>query len=409
MAVDPAARKIYWADNTNNTISAGNLDGSGSPAILFSAQGTPQGVTVEPVGAKIYWANTGPGEIRVGNQNGSGTPSSLFTGQNSPVGLAIYLAKGRIYWGNGAGDIVTGSLDGNGSANLFTGEGLASGIALDAAAGKIYWADFTRGTIRVGNLEGGGSPSSLFSGESAPSFVAILRAPAGQGPPQISGGSTVGSMLACANGLWASNEPSAFLYQFPRSMSYQWSVGGRAIGGATSNTFIASLPGSYTCSVSASNAAGSTTQTSTAYAVAPTKPTISKLHASNRKFAVAGGATPKTGSTAAGRHKRGTTFSFVLDQPATVKVAIRTMASGRRAGGKCRASSPRLSRKPRCTRTIVIATLTRSAHPGPNMLKFTGRIAGRALKPGHYQAVFVAVDSAGASRPQTLKFTILSG
>jgi hypothetical protein len=49
------------------------------------------------------------------------------------------------------------------------------------------------------------------------------------------------------------------------------------------------------------------------------------------------------------------------------------------------------------------------ARPGPNKLKFTGRIAGKALKPGHYRAVFVAVDSAGASRPKTLSFTIVKG
>ena len=38
---------------------------------------------------------------------------------------------------------------------------------------------------------------------------------------------------------------------------------------------------------------------------------------------------------------------------------------------------------------------------------FTGRICGRALKPGRYQAAFTAIDAAGASAPKTLRFTIV--
>jgi hypothetical protein len=214
-------------------------------------------------------------------------------------------------------------------------------------------------------------------------------------------------MLACAHGLWASNDLSAFLYQFPRSMSYQWSMGGHAIAEATSTTFTPSLPGSYACSVAASNAAGSTTQTSAFHAVAATRATISMLRETNRVFALARGSTPVTGQTAAKRHPKGTVFSLVLDQPATVKIVIQASTAGRRVGRGCRPQSRALSHKPRCTRTIVIATLTRSAHAGLNKLKFTGRMRRKALKPGHYQAVFTAVDSAGASRPQTLSFTIV--
>ena len=42
-------------------------------------------------------------------------------------------------------------------------------------AGKIYWADFDAETIRVGNLNGLGTPATLFTEPvgSAPSGVAI--------------------------------------------------------------------------------------------------------------------------------------------------------------------------------------------------------------------------------------------
>jgi hypothetical protein len=38
---------------------------------------------------------------------------------------------------------------------------------------------------------------------------------------------------------------------------------------------------------------------------------------------------------------------------------------------------------------------------------FGGRVRGKALGPGRYQATFTAVDSAGASSPKTLSFTIV--
>ena len=92
--------------------------------------------------------------------------------------------------------------------------------------------------------------------------------------------------------------------------------------------------------------------------------------------------TPLTGQTSAKRHKQGTIFSFRLDQAATVKIAIQVKARGRRVGRSCHADSRTLRHKPRCTRTITIATLIRSAHAGLNKVAFSGRIRGKALMPG---------------------------
>jgi hypothetical protein len=147
----------------------------------------------------------------------------------------------------------------------------------------------------------------------------------------------------------------------------------------------------------------------TAQPAKATKATISALGESNSTFTVGPFSTPLTGATAAKRHKRGTVFSFQLDQAATVKIAIQTKARGRRVGRSCRAESQKLRHKPRCTRTIGIATLTRSARAGLNKVAFSGRLRGKALAPGRYEVTFTAVDSAGASPPKTLSFTIVRG
>jgi hypothetical protein len=133
---------------------------------------------------------------------------------------------------------------------------------------------------------------------------------------------------------------------------------------------------------------------------------ITALRESNSVFAVAPGATPLTGATTAA-HPRGTVFSFQLDQAGVVKILIQASARGRRVGRRCVPDRRSLRHKRRCTRTVSIGTLTRSAHAGLNKLAFTGRIGGRALRPGHYVALFTATDAAGTSAARTLRFTIV--
>jgi DNA-binding beta-propeller fold protein YncE len=74
----------------------------------------------------------------------------------------------------GTGSLRVGNLDGNGTASsLFTGETFPQGVAIDPAAGTIYWAaDNPASAIRVGSLAGGAA-STLFPGENRPYGVAI--------------------------------------------------------------------------------------------------------------------------------------------------------------------------------------------------------------------------------------------
>jgi len=138
---------------------------------------------------------------------------------------------------------------------------------------------------------------------------------------------------------------------------------------------------------------------------APTKATISRLAETNPTFAVGPASTALTGQTAKA-HKRGTIFSFALDQPATVTVEIQRKSQGRRVHHKCKPSSRSLVRQPACALYTPVTALTRTGHAANNKLPFTGRIGGAALKAGHYVAVFTAADAAGVSKPQSIAFTI---
>jgi hypothetical protein len=164
--------------------------------------------------------------------------------------------------------IRVGSLDGGGSPQSlgtnYASESFPEGVAIDPAAGKIYWAEEGSGAIRVGNLNGSGPPQNLgtnYGGENTPQFLALVRAPVGAGAPQLTGGSSFGSKLSCSQGQWATDLLGAFLYRAPRGFSYQWSRGGTDIPGATSSSITASA-GSYSCRVTATNQAGAHSQTS---------------------------------------------------------------------------------------------------------------------------------------------------
>ena len=110
-------------------------------------------------------------------------------------------------------------------------------------------------------------------------------------PPVISGIEVVGAGLTCSSGTWA-NRPT------PYSYTYQWNRDGAPIAGATASSYVvgaADAGHALTCTVTASNSAGTGSPiTSTAVAV----PTAT-APASGVAGARGGGAPPIAGSAAA--------------------------------------------------------------------------------------------------------------
>jgi hypothetical protein len=152
------------------------------------------------------------------------------------------------------------------------GPAAIGGVAIDPGTRKIYWSNLASGSIRVGSLDGTAPAQTLYSGQTSPWMVALLRAPLGTGVPQVAGGSAIGQSLSCSSGTWATDQLSAFLYRVPRGFAYQWTLNGAPIAGATTNSLIVSSAGDYRCRVTATNAAGSTTQTSAPVAVTASTP-----------------------------------------------------------------------------------------------------------------------------------------
>ncbi len=105
----------------------------------------------------------------------------------------------------------------------------------------------------------------------------------------------------------------------------------------------------------------------------------------------------------------GTTFSFSLNEQATVTFTFTQSLPGRRAHGSCVAPSRGNAHKPSCRRTVVVGSFGTSGKTGLNKMRFQGRLSStKALKPGSYAVSITAHDARGLKAvSRSLSFTIV--
>ena len=105
--------------------------------------------------------------------------------------------------------------------------------------------------------------------------------------------------------------------------------------------------------------------------------------------------------------RKGTTVNYTLSEPATLTFTAERVKGGRLVDGKCRKKTKKNKSEPKCDLPVK-GSFTDDGEAGANSLKFSGRLAGKALKPGKYQLVAAALDAAGnATLPQRAKFRIV--
>ncbi len=104
----------------------------------------------------------------------------------------------------------------------------------------------------------------------------------------------------------------------------------------------------------------------------------------------------------------GTTFSFSLNEQATVSFSFTQLLGGPRGVHSCLAKNHKHVKRTICD-TARAGTLSFTGHSGANSVIFAGRISHTGkLKPGQYELTITATDSAGQhSTPVSLSFTIV--
>ncbi|HEU4943826.1 MAG TPA: hypothetical protein VFT10_01550 [Solirubrobacterales bacterium] len=267
LAIDPAAGRLYWGNPETGQESIGyaNLNGSGGGLLKpVGATLEPNGLAVDPVAGRIYWSNFEADKISYANLDGSDAHDLDTTGApiNGPEGLAVDREKGRVYWANYEGDSIAHASVNGGNGGAINFNQVVSkpiGVAIDTLRQIFYWGSEGFERIETGNPLGCClAPLSVGSAtQNIPSFPVVLRSPLMAQFPSVQGKHKPGETLSCSPGQWRGDQVESFYYRAPQSFSYQWLRNLKPISGETSPTIVANKVGTYTCEVTASNAAGS--------------------------------------------------------------------------------------------------------------------------------------------------------
>jgi hypothetical protein len=137
-------------------------------------------------------------------------------------------------------------------------------------------------------------------------------------------------------------------------------------------------------------------------------PVVSGFGQSHRTWRAGTALAHLAGSGAHAPSPVGTTFSFSLNEQATVTLAFAREAAGRRVGHRCAPATRKNRGGTSCRLSRAAGTLSFTAHPGQNRAYFDGRISvSQALTPASYGLTLTAINTAGQrSAPRSLHFTI---
>ena len=115
--------------------------------------------------------------------------------------------------------------------------------------------------------------------------------------------------------------------------------------------------------------------------------------------------------TSRARPRLGTTFSFSLNEQATVTLDFTHRLNGREVHGRCVAKRKRNAKHKHCQRTVTDGTIRFTGHSGINHVAFQGRISRTTkLGPGRHTLIVTATGAAGENvAGGSLHFTIVAG
>jgi len=353
----------------------------------------PEDITTGPDGNLWF---TDPSRSLIGRITPSGvvTQFPTLTENSDPVGIAAG-PDGNVWFtefGYSGGHTI-GRITPAGAVSEFVTPTAGSGpLAIAPGANGQLW--FTEeGKNQIGEISAG-SPEPAIA------------------PGSITGGGLVGTPQTCdlTWNSWGSLQPSPSLFGFD---GYRWFLNGSLVAtGQTYTPVITQVSDSLVCTETVTYANPFLVTTGAASppvtVVAP-PPTVTALHES--------ASTWREGRKLAqiSRHRKappvGTTFSFALNEPATVSFSFTKQIPGSSVDHKCVARTRKNAKHRVCRRTVKVGGLAFAGQIGTNQVVFQGRVSSRTkLAPGRHALVIVATNSIGlASAPVALGFTIKKG
>jgi hypothetical protein len=100
--------------------------------------------------------------------------------------------------------------------------------------------------------------------------------------------------------------------------------------------------------------------------------------------------------------RRSSRVSYRLTEAATVRFLVQRRAIGRRVGKRCVVGkrARKLPRARKCRRLVGTRSFSHAGLAGANRFRFSGFVAGKALRPGAYRMTGIPTDAAGNRGPR---------
>jgi PKD repeat protein len=267
-------------------------------------------------------------------------------------------------------------------------------------------------TIRSGTTDSGGTEPSQGSMTISPD------------PGPVAAVSATGAPVGEASSFSAaSSHASLSNYE---ALTYDWNFGDgtKATDAGATPTHTYSKPGTYTATVAAVDGAGCSTAlvwtgmnsfcASDPSAVATVKvvvpgPTISRVTQTHKRWRTGGKLARISGAHRAKKKPPiGTTFTFTLNEPASLALVFTHQVSGRKVHRKCVAVTHRNRHDKTCKRTVTLGTLKLTGRTGKDKVSFDGRVTRHVkLKPGTYTVTITATVDGTKSAARHIKFAIV--
>ena len=292
LAINPATQTLYWSNavSPDRSIRPVNESGGGTlaqPGSTAANVEEPTRLAIDTLHGRVYWWNESSKEFSWVATNGQvggnlTTPNMPISKPQMMGGIAIepFSTPEELYFVSNEG------LPGEPTAGIFHTDPLLggepeklaktytetnargpAGLAFDLAANRFYWANSDvdeepSAAIGTATVFGNASTNKVFPEAPihSPRFAAILKEPVSIAEPQLS--VVTGTTLSCSLGEWVGDHPGASVYAAPTSYGYQWLRSSTPIPEATGSTYTVTENGSYSCQVTAVNAAGDTAKTS---------------------------------------------------------------------------------------------------------------------------------------------------
>ena len=372
-----------------------------------------------------------PGGVS-GAAGAAGTPGSGTSAGVWSSGLST-LAR-SVFSGNSCDTASVSIVD---LLDVALGSSGCPGAALDPRLGAPADNGGPTATMRPGaasavidRIVSGGCPATDQRGAVRPSGAGCDTGAVEIAPPSATTGAAsalTGSTASVAGTIDTRGLDTSYRVDFGATTAYGRQVAGAVTGAAAPSAVSVPLTGltpltTYHYRLVATGPDGTATGadrtlTTTAATVAggPGAPLVTRLTISPRVFAVA----PRRGALRPGSRKRvarGAIVRFRLSQAARVVLVVERNVVGRRirlrsARSGCVAvrAGRRVPAASRCTLHPSIGSLTRAGTTGPNRVVFRARLGrkARALTPGTYRLVAIAIDGALRSRQVRVPFTII--